>query len=166
MASRTARPWPGETFVAQVVATPVSTVTFRAHKLTIIPLTEYSIEAIFMALDVEYTDLFGAWWDGLTEKEQVSVDKAVRSLINVGPHLHYPHSSQVKASKYSRMRELRIQHAGGPFRVLYIFDPRCTGILLIGGDKPGKDRWYAVNIPRADALYACASGATRSRRSQ
>src|ERR1700761_9013181 len=153
MASCTARPWPDETFVAQVVATPLSAAAFRAHKLTIIPLTEYSMEAIFMAWDVEYTDMFGAWWDGLTEKEQGSVDNAIGLLENVGPHLPYPHSSQVKGSKYSRMRELRIQHAGRPFRVLYIFDPLRTGILLLGGDKTGKDRWYAINIPRADALY-------------
>ena len=32
------------------------------------------------------------------------------------------------------MRELRIQHAGEPYRVLYAFDPRRTAILLIGGN--------------------------------
>jgi hypothetical protein len=153
MASCTARPWPDETFVAHVGATPLSAAAFRAHKLTIIPLTEYSIEAIFMAWDVEHTDLFSAWWAGLTEKERESVDKTIYLLENVGPQLPYPYSSQVKGSQFGRMRELRIQHAGRPFRVLYIFDPMRTGILLLGGDKTGKDRWYAVNIPRADALY-------------
>jgi hypothetical protein len=38
------------------------------------------------------------------------------------------------------MRELRIQHEGRPYRVLYAFDPRRTAILLIGGDKTGNDR--------------------------
>lgn len=51
------------------------------------------------------------------------------------------------------MRELRIQHAGQPYRVLYAFDPRRTAILLIGGNKTGKDRWYEKYIPIADDLY-------------
>ncbi len=51
------------------------------------------------------------------------------------------------------MRELRIQHEGRPYRVLYAFDPRRTAILLIGGDKTGNGRWYEEYIPRADAIY-------------
>ncbi|CAN5787295.1 hypothetical protein BH11PSE13_BH11PSE13_06930 [soil metagenome] len=51
------------------------------------------------------------------------------------------------------MRELRIQHSGRPYRVLYAFDPRRSAILLIGGDKTGKDRWYEEHVPRADMLY-------------
>jgi hypothetical protein len=51
------------------------------------------------------------------------------------------------------MRELRIQHQGRPYRVLYAFDPRRTAILLIGGDKTGQDRWYDEHVPQADALY-------------
>jgi hypothetical protein len=51
------------------------------------------------------------------------------------------------------MRELRVQHGGKPLRILYAFDPRRTGILLLGGDKTGNSRWYDEQIPRADALY-------------
>jgi hypothetical protein len=51
------------------------------------------------------------------------------------------------------MRELRVQHAGRPYRVLYAFDPRRVSILLIGGDKTGDDRWYSRMIPIADDLY-------------
>jgi len=51
------------------------------------------------------------------------------------------------------MKELVIQHAGRPYRVLFAFDPRRTGILLIGGDKTGKDRWYEEFVPVADRLY-------------
>lgn len=56
--------------------------------------------------------------------------------------------------RYSHLRELRIQHKGRPYRVLYAFDPRRTAILLLGGTKKGGDRWYEVNIPIADKLYA------------
>ena len=51
------------------------------------------------------------------------------------------------------MRELRIQHQGRPFRVLYAFDPRRATILLIGGDKTGNKRWYEIYVPLADRLY-------------
>jgi hypothetical protein len=51
------------------------------------------------------------------------------------------------------MRELRIQHQGRPYRVLYAFDPRRAAILLLGGDKTGNSRWYDENVPKADALY-------------
>lgn len=51
------------------------------------------------------------------------------------------------------MRELRIQSGGRPLRVLYSFDPRRVAILLIGGDKTGKDRFYETQVPIADRLY-------------
>ena len=51
------------------------------------------------------------------------------------------------------MRELRVQHEGRPYRVLYAFDPRRTAMLLIGGDKTGNNRWYDEYVPLADAIY-------------
>jgi hypothetical protein len=62
--------------------------------------------------EVEYTDEFGEWWDGLTEAEQVSVDASVRLLEERGPQLGHPHSSGVERSRHPRMRELRVQHRG------------------------------------------------------
>jgi len=51
------------------------------------------------------------------------------------------------------MRELRVQSGGNPLRIFYAFDPRRTAILLIGGDKTGRDRFYEEYIPIADDLY-------------
>jgi hypothetical protein len=51
------------------------------------------------------------------------------------------------------MRELRVQHAGRPYRILYAFDSRRTAMLPIGGDKTGNDRWYDAYVPLADRLY-------------
>jgi Uncharacterized protein conserved in bacteria len=106
-----------------------------------------------MAWEIEYTDQFGEWWDRLAAAERVSVDATIGLLEEAGPALGFPHSSQVKQSRHSHMRELRIQHAGRQYRVLYAFDPRRTAILLIGGDKTGNDRWYFENVPIADDLY-------------
>jgi hypothetical protein len=106
-----------------------------------------------MGYEVEYTDEFGAWWDGLAVAEQVSIEAVVDLLEEWGPRLGHPHSSAIHGSRHSHMRELRVQHQGRPYRILYAFDPRRTAILLIGGDKTGQDRWYALFVPLADALY-------------
>lgn len=76
---------------------------------------------------------------GLLEDQEIALD--------------YPHSSRIEMSRHGQMRELRIQHAGRPYRVLYAFDPRRTGLLLLGGDKTGDDRWYDRMVPIADRLY-------------
>ncbi len=106
-----------------------------------------------MAWDVEYTDEFENWWESLTEAEQESVAATVGLLEIEGPHLPFPYSSGVEGSRHGHMRELRIQHAGRPYRVLYAFDPRRCAVLLIGGDKTGNDRWYEQFVPVADRLY-------------
>ena len=105
-----------------------------------------------MAWEVEFSDEFGDWWDGLTAAEQKSVDYTVRLLHEHGPMLRMPHSSCIETSRHSHMRELRIQHEGRPYRALYAFDPRRAGMLLIGGDKTGNNRWYAEYVPVA-AVY-------------
>lgn len=106
-----------------------------------------------MAYEVEYTDEFAAWWHDLTADEQNSVRMAVGVLEDRGPYLPSPHSSAIYGSRHGHMRELRVQHGGRPYRVLYAFDPRRIAILLIGGDKTGDNRWYDRMIPIADDLY-------------
>ncbi len=105
-------------------------------------------------VEVEFTDEFEDWWDSLLEEEQDSIDWSIGLLEAKGPLLDHPHSSKVMGSNHSHMRELRIQHHGRPYRVLYAFDPRRVAILLLGGDKSGNDRWYDENVPKADRLYA------------
>jgi hypothetical protein len=107
----------------------------------------------YMEWSVEYTDVFGAWWDRLTAEEQEDVNAVVILLQRFGPALRFPYSSSIASSRHSHMRELRVQHAGRPYRILYAFDPRRTAILLIGGEKTGDDRWYETYMPLADRLY-------------
>lgn len=103
--------------------------------------------------EVEYTNEFEKWWDGLTFDEQESISASVALLENFGTNLKLPHSSGVNGSKHGHMRELRTQHQGRPFRTLYAFDPRRSAILLIAGDKTGNGRWYDTHVPIADQLY-------------
>ncbi len=106
-----------------------------------------------MAYEVEVTDEWLDWFQGLSESEQNEVAAGVGLLEDRGPHLPHPYSSGIRQSRYAHMRELRLKVKSRPFRVLYAFDPRRVAILLIGGDKTGKDRWYEDFVPRADDLY-------------
>lgn len=106
-----------------------------------------------MEWEVEYTDEFEEWWNNLTEAEQIEVAAKVELLEKFGPALRRPHSDVIAMSRHQKMKELRIQHRGRPYRVLYAFDPRRCAMLLIGGDKTGNDRWYEEFVPLADNIY-------------
>ena len=107
-----------------------------------------------MQWEIEYTDEFGEWWESLTETEQDSVAMVVGLLESKGPRLPFPYSSRIESSRFAAMRELRVQHSGKPYRVLYAFDPRRCALLLLGGCKAGDEGWYRRSVPRADRLFA------------
>ena len=104
-----------------------------------------------MAYDVEYTDEFREWWDGLTIVEQDRVERSVDRLVLEGWFLDHPHSSKIFSSRHSNMRELRIK-GSIPLRVFYAFASRRSAILLIGGNKAGNPRFYEEYVPVADRL--------------
>jgi hypothetical protein len=107
-----------------------------------------------MAWEVEVSDEFHAWYDSLNEQEGVSVDSAVDKLVEYGPALGRPYADTLKGSIHPNLKELRIQHLGRPYRILFAFDPRRNAYLILGGDKTGKQDWYLDAIRRADAIYA------------
>jgi hypothetical protein len=102
---------------------------------------------------VEYTDEFGVWWDMLQEGERIRITASVGLLERRGPNLPYPHSSAISGSRHRHLRELRVQVGGRPIRIFYAFDPRRVAILLIGGDKTGRNDFCTRLIPVADQLY-------------
>jgi hypothetical protein len=106
-----------------------------------------------MPWEVEYTDEFGAWWEELGETHQDRVVATINLLAAHGPALQFPHSSAITGSRHAHMRELRVQSGGNPLRIFYAFDPRRTAILLIGGNKTGKGRFYKERVKLADGLY-------------
>ena len=106
-----------------------------------------------MTWNVEYTDEFGDWWSTLDEGKQDSIAVIVTLLEQKGPYLPHPYSSGIEKSRHTHMRELRIQHQGDPYRVLYAFDTRLSVILLIVGNKACIDRFYDDYVPHSDKLY-------------
>jgi hypothetical protein len=105
-----------------------------------------------MSWEVEYTDQFGAWWDTLDVGDQEAVFAAVELLRENGPTLFRPLVDTIHHSRHANMKELR--PTATSIRVLFAFDPRCTAILLIAGNKARQwTAWYERMIPVADALY-------------
>lgn len=106
-----------------------------------------------MQFEVNYTDEFEEWWDGLTVEQQEDIAARVELLEEHGPALGRPVVDRVSSSAFQNMKELRCS-SDGTLRVLFAFDPRREAILLLGGDKTGEwNAWYDWAIPRADALY-------------
>ena len=79
----------------------------------------------------------------------------VELLKEYGPHLPRPHADTLKKSKLSNLKELRTQAENHVFRVAFIFDEERKAVLLIGGDKKGKNekRFYRNLIKQAEEIY-------------
>jgi hypothetical protein len=106
-----------------------------------------------MTWEVEVSDEFRTWYDSLDDREGVSVDTVVDMLVEYGPILGRPHADTLRGSTVANLKELRVQHAGRPYRILFAFDPRRNAYLILGGDKTGDANWYNEAIRRAEAIY-------------
>jgi len=104
--------------------------------------------------EVEVSDEFAEWYGDLRKDEQLSVASGVGLLERSGARLGRPCVDTLKGSAFSNMKELRVQHRGRPYRIIFAFDPRRRAYLILGGDKTGDKDWYISAIRRADAIYA------------
>ena len=79
----------------------------------------------------------------------------VEVLKEYGPQLPRPHADTLKGSKLSNLKELRAQFAASVFRIAFIFDVERKAVLLIGGDKKGKNEklFYRSLIKQAEEIY-------------
>lgn len=100
---------------------------------------------------IRMTERFDAWFCSLGDADRTRVLAALLVLRAKGPMLPRPYADTVKGSRYSNMKELRVQSRGDPFRVFFAFDYQRVGIVLCAGNKVGNEkRFYDVMIPIAD----------------
>jgi len=97
--------------------------------------------------------------DDLYDADPVShrlVNQAILVLERNGPAEGRPLVDTVTASRIANMKELRPPSAGrSEVRILLVFDPWRSVVLLVAGDKSGQwSRWYRTAIPQAEQLYA------------
>src|SRR5215475_8663685 len=96
-----------------------------------------------------------AFPDDLYETDRQShrlVNQAIQVLERNGPAEGRPLVDTVTASRVANMKELRPPSAGrSEVRILFVFDPWRSAVLLIAGDKSGQwEHWYRTAIPQAE----------------
>ncbi|MDJ1175237.1 type II toxin-antitoxin system RelE/ParE family toxin [Roseofilum capinflatum] len=96
---------------------------------------------------------FEKWFFEQEQAVQDSIATAIDVLEEKGAQLGRPYVDTLKGSEFPNMKELRVQHAGEPYRIIFAFDPKRQAVLLLGGNKAGKKRWYQINIPIADRRF-------------
>jgi hypothetical protein len=108
-----------------------------------------------MAWEIETTEEYDAWFLEQSADGQSSIQMKVEFLKEYGPHLPRPHADTLKGSKLSNLKELRAQVIAHVYRVAFLFDEERKAILLIGGDKKGKNekRFYRSLIKQAEEIY-------------
>ena len=108
-----------------------------------------------MAWEVETTDEYDAWFMNQNADGQESIRMKVELLAEYGPNLPRPHADTLKGSKLKNLKELRTHTDMNVFRVAFIFDEERKAVLLIGGDKKGKNekRFYKNLIKQAEKIY-------------
>ena len=108
--------------------------------------------------DIYLTNEVATWLDNLQVTDAKTadlVDDAIYALSRSGPTLGRPLVDTIAGSKIKNLKELRPGSSGtSEVRILFVFDPWRSAILLVAGDKSGRwGRWYAEAIPRAGQLY-------------
>jgi hypothetical protein len=94
----------------------------------------------------------------LCEDDAESADlaaAAIDALEQEGPNLGRPLADRIQGSQIHNMKELRpASSERSEIRILFVFDPRRSAILLVAGDKQGKwKRWYDTAIDVAESRY-------------
>ena len=105
--------------------------------------------------EIYQTDEVAAWMSDLRRADPQAADKvesAVDVLAEYGPTLGRPLVDTLTGSRLANLKELRPRQTN--IRVLFVFDPWRSAILLIAGDKTGQwQSWYERAVPEAEQLY-------------
>lgn len=108
-----------------------------------------------MAWNVILLEEVEAWFLALVEQQDDGVESvmaAIEQLVAQGPTLGRPLADRLHGSRLHSLKELR--PVGTSIRILFVFDPDRSAVLLVAGDKRGVwDRWYDENIPLAESRY-------------
>jgi len=87
-------------------------------------------------IDIVATVEFEAWFLGLETADSDAVIRVVNLLEERGISLGFPYSSDIKV-----------------LYIFHIFDPMRQAVLLLGGDKSSRARFYQSAVPKAEQAY-------------
>jgi hypothetical protein len=108
-----------------------------------------------MVWPVELHPAFERELNDLDEDVRRELAAKVERLRRDGPRLARPHADQLAGSRHANMKELRFTAANGQWRAAFAFDPERKAIVLVAGDKAGRDqrRFYRNLISIADRRF-------------
>jgi len=92
-----------------------------------------------MAWAIAFHEAFVPEFGELPETVQEALAAHVRLLAEFGPILGRPTVDTLKGSKIANLKELRFSADNGVWRVAFAFDQMRIAVLLVMGDKRGKD---------------------------
>ncbi len=122
------------------------------YNVEVVQLLSYIVQ---VAWEVILLDEVEAWFLTLAKEDDDQVDAvtaAIDMLAANGPTLGRPIVDRIKGSTQHNMKELR--PSATSIRILFIFDPTRSAVLLVAGDKAGDWKgWYEDNIPVAEERY-------------
>ncbi|MFI1919767.1 type II toxin-antitoxin system RelE/ParE family toxin [Nocardia sp. NPDC020380] len=100
--------------------------------------------------DIYVVDEVREWIMRLEESDFRRVVQAIDLLAELGPGLARPLVDTITGSAVQNLKELR----PGNVRILFVFDPMRSAILLVGGNKYKQwHTWYRTAIPLAEDRY-------------
>ncbi|WP_158879499.1 type II toxin-antitoxin system RelE/ParE family toxin [Amycolatopsis anabasis] len=100
--------------------------------------------------EVYVVDEVLGWIEHLDDATHARVVQAIDALAEGGPGLGRPLVDTIIGSQIQNLKELR----PGTVRILFVFDPWRSSVLLVAGDKAGQwNAWYRHAIPLAEQRY-------------
>lgn len=120
-----------------------------------------------MAWQVAFHTDFSPEFAALPDDIQDELLARLKVLEAFGPSLGRPHVDTLEGSSFPDMKELRFR-LDGLWRFAFAFDPQRQAIVLVGGNKLGKNqgRFYRDLVKTADRRFAEHIADLRKRTSQ
>ena len=104
---------------------------------------------------VRLDEAFDSEFDELPTEVQDEFLAQAHLLGELGPMLGRPWVDTLNGSHHANMKELRLNVAGGVWRVAFAFNPERRAVLLVAGNKSGisERRFYRRLLKKADERF-------------
>lgn len=80
---------------------------------------------------IKTTDTFERWFTSFNDTDRASVLAALLVLREKGPGLSRPYADTLRGSRYSNMKELRIQSRGEPIRAFSLLTRPVPALCFV-----------------------------------
>lgn len=116
-----------------------------------------------MPWDVFFHSDFEGEFVELPEAIQNELLARLKLLEAIGPTLGRPNVDTLEGSSFPNMKELRFR-LDGLWRFIFAFDPARQAVVLVGGNKQGRNqaKFYRDLIKMADARFAAHVAALKA----